>query len=309
MRPFVIRTLAFIALQAAIFVAVWRACPRRDDHYAAATRDKRIHLATAASPRVVFVGGSSVSFGFDSRVFAGTDYTPVNMGHNRSLGLSFMLRQAAAGMNKGDVVVVSPEYELLWGEPVDAALVTHLEHDPQSAAYVDIRTGQRLCDAGLSWIAGKLRCALHQVSTDPVLLFSRASFDDSGDFVAHRGKPRRGGAPLVTQWPEPDAVDIDDALAELEAFAQTCREVEARCVLAFAPLRASVYADNRALVDGVAERVMAAAVLPVVLTARQARYPDDAFFDAGPHLTESAARNRTQRLAEQLGISTPPTDF
>lgn len=300
MRHFVIRALAFAALQAVVLWWVWSACPRDDEHYAAASTDKRRRLATASSPRIVFVGGSSASFGFDSRVFASSGYTPVNLGHNRGLGLSFMLEQAAAGLREGDVVIVSPEYELLWTAGVDDTLITHIEHDPPSLAYVDWQTGRRLCDAGLPWLARKLRCALHQLPTDPQLLFSRHSFDASGDFAAHRGHPPRMHDPLWPPWPDPAALDVEAALDQLDAFARRCRNVGARCGFAFAPLRRARYEAGRESIAVLEARLEARASLPVVLNPADGVHPGDAFFDAGPHLVESAARHRTERLRKAL---------
>ena len=66
--------------------------------------------------------------------------------------------QVESELRAGDVVVVSPEYSLLWGEGVDETIITHLEHDPAGLRHLDLATSRRLCDAGLVWIARKLRC-------------------------------------------------------------------------------------------------------------------------------------------------------
>ncbi len=300
MRKFIIHALCFAGLQALVLSWIWFACPHDDDHYAAASTDKRLRLAKARSPRIVFVGGSSTSFGFDSRVFAGGRYTPVNLGHNRGLGLSFMLRQAGAGMRDGDVVVVAPEYALLWTPGVDDTLITHLEHDPPSVAYVDWQTGRRLCDAGLPWLARKLRCALHQIPTDPQLLFSRASFDEFGDFAAHRGRAPRMHEPLYPPWPQLASLDIEASVHELQRFSRRCAQVGARCVFAFAPLRQARYEQGREVIAEIEAELEARVPLPIVLRAADGVHPGDDFFDAGPHLVESAAHRRTVRLRDAL---------
>jgi len=300
MRGFLLRALTFVALQMLIGVAVWFGCPRQSDHYAAASIDKRQRLASAPSPRIVFVGGSSTSFGFDSRVFGDTKYTSVNMGHNRGLGLPFMVRQAAAGLRQGDLVIVSPEYELLWGEGSDRTLITHIEHDPACARYLNFETTQRLMDGGLIWLALKLRCALHNSATDPVLLFTRSSFDASGDFAAHRGKPRRPHTAALGGWPEADALNAQPAIAELNWMADRCDEVGARCVFAFAPLREErhqIAADSARRLEAL---IRAGSRLAVVLSIEDSLHPGSEFFDIGAHLVESAATSRTQQLRRVL---------
>lgn len=296
MLRFVRDVLFFLALQGIVLAWIWHACPRRDDHYAAATIDKRRLLAQTPPPRVIAVGGSSVSFGFDSRPWLGGGLAPVNMGHDRGLGLPFMLAQVRDALAPGDLVVVSPEYELLFRPAIDGSVITYLEHDPSSVRYIGFDTGRRLCDQTLPWIARKLRCALHQVSTDPQLLFSRASFDEYGDFAAHRGLPPRPHRPLPIDWPSPETMDVDRAIALLDDFAAHCRVVGAHCVFAFAPLRRSEYDSARASADRLDERFAATLDLPIVLSVAAAVVPDADFFDAGPHLTEPAARRRTVRL-------------
>lgn len=300
MTRFVRDVLLFLALQGAVMAWIWRVCPRRDDHYAAATIDKRRLLAETPPPRIIAVGGSSVSFGFDSRLWLGRGLEPVNMGHDRGLGLPFMLAQVRGTLDAGDVVVISPEYELLFDPAIDGSVITYLEHDPPSLRYVDLDTARRLCDDGLPWIGRKLRCALHQATVDPQLLFSRASFDEHGDFAAHRGQPPRTHQPLPISWPSPASMDVARSVALLDDFGAHCRVVGARCVFAFAPLRRSDYEAAMASADRLGELITATLDLPIVLSIEAAIAPDADFFDAGPHLTEEAARRRTSRLQAAL---------
>lgn len=300
MTRFIRDVLLFLALQGIVFTWVWRACPRREDHYAAATIDKRLLLAATPPPRIIAVGGSSVSFGFDSRQWLGSGLAPVNMGHDRSLGLRFMLAQVRGALAAGDVVVISPEYELLFDPDIDGSLITYLEHDPTSIRYIGLHTARQLCDQGLSWIGRKLRCALHQATTDPQLLFSRTSFDAHGDFAAHRGQPPRPHEPLSTPWPAPSTMDVTRSIELLDDLAGHCRAVGARCVFAFAPLRRSQYDAATASARRLDELVANEIDLPIVLSVEQATAPDEDFFDAGPHLVEDAARRRTARLRAAL---------
>ena len=300
MRRFVLQLLAFVALQGAIAAWVLGACPRPADHYAAATGDKRRRLEGCAQPRIVFVGGSSVAFGFDSRVAVREGFNPVNMGHNRSLGLRFMLGQVRAELQPGDLVVVSPEYELLWKAGVDSTLINHLEYDPASLAAVDVDTGRRLLDKGLPWLSRKLRCAAHQVSTAPPIAYNRQAFDETGDFASHRGTAPTPFQWSASSWPEPHEVRLDAAIEQLAGFAASCEAAGARCVFAFSPLRQPQFEANAATVRHVAAQVEARAGLEVVLSLDDALHPARDYFDAGPHLLPEAATARTERLMRSL---------
>ena len=300
MRRFVLEMLVFVLLQAVVAAAVWQACPRREDHYAAATGDKRRRLEGCGSPRLIFVGGSSAAFGFDSRVAAEAGFEPVNMGHNRSLGLRFMLGQVRDELREGDVVVVSPEYELLWKAGVDSTLVTHLEYDPASLRAVDYDTGRRLFDRGLPWVSSKVRCALHQVSTAAPIGYSRDAFDDYGDFASHRGTPAREHTFEAVRWPSEAAVDVDASIDVLRSFAEDCRDAGARCVFAFSPLRRGQFDANEATVRRAAREVREGSGLDVVIDLEHAVYPHADYYDPGPHLMPAAATLRTRALIEAL---------
>lgn len=300
MRRFVFEVLAFLLLQLSLLAAVWWQCPRDPEHYAAAAIDKRHRITEAGSPRLIVVGGSSVSFGIDSRVIAQRGWVPVNMGHNVGLGLSFMLAQVEAHLRTGDVVVVAPEYSLLWRGPADASLVTLLEHDPSSVRYLDGPACGRIVEGGFRWLGDKLRCALEGRTTDPEIFYSRRSFDETGDFVLHRGQPRRPHEPLPMGWPAEPSADFGRALERLETFADRCDDTGARCVFAFAPLRQDHFDAHAEEIARLRQRLGEGMRLPVVLEPNESVYPGAQFYDAGEHLVEEAAAARTRALLDAL---------
>lgn len=302
MRSFVRDVLVFVSIQALIFAGVWQMCPREPDHYLSAAIDKRKRIAELPGPRVVLVGGSSVAFGFDSRVIESRGLSAVNMGHSMGLGLDFMLSQSAAHLRADDLVVVAPEFALLWKQPTDASLLTVLEQDPQSARYLDGPACGRLLDGGLRWFGNKLRCALHQVSTDAQSTHGRSSFDERGDFVAHRGHDPTGGEPLLVRWPESLGAGFEHAVEQLDAFGHKCEAVGAHCVLAMQPLRPDEFESGGATLREIERRLRAEQRLPLVIEAEDSVWPASSFFDPGPHLGGEAATERTRRLLDALGI-------
>lgn len=299
MRRFVTELLVFFLVQACIAYVVLRACPRRPDHYAAASIDKRERLQTAPSPRIVLVGDSAIAFGVDSRMFEPWGYAPVNMGHNRSLGLAFMLAQVEDELRPGDVVVVSPAYSLLWTDGVDETLITHLEYDPYCFRHVDVDVSRRLLDHGLVWAARKLRCAVHGLHTQAPIQYSRWAFDERGDFVAHRGAAPSEDMALPVRWP-PRVPDLSEALELLDRFHAHCEAADALCFFAFPPLRAEAHAEAEALVAAIEAEIATRCPLPIVLRAVDAVYSSTAFLDAGTHLTGEGARVHTRRLMAGL---------
>ncbi len=311
MRRFIVHALAFAAVQTAILVALWRACPDSPDHYMAATIDKHARLRAAASPRLIFVGGSSVAFGIDSSAFAPLALEPVNMGLSASLGLPFMLGEVAPELRAGDVVVVAPEPELYWLGSKDDAIWAVLQRRPASLrclAAAGPRAIAEVPDQALHFVARKIRCAAHQMTTDSELpgVYRRSSFDAVGDLVAHRGLAPKQEAMLDKPWPAPDTLDFDHAIAALQHFATRCEQVGARCFITWAPLREAQFVGGAELFAAIEARVRDEVALPMLETPRELTFPNEAFFDRGMHLTGDAAKRRSTRLAERLTAALAP---
>ena len=96
-------------------VVIIRQKPVDYSGYAAAIIDKMQILADAGSPKIVFIGGSSLAFGLDSQeIEKNTGITVVNMGLHANLGLRFMTEQVKEYLAPGDIVVISPEYEYFY---------------------------------------------------------------------------------------------------------------------------------------------------------------------------------------------------
>jgi hypothetical protein len=100
---------------------------------------KKEILAKTPSTKIVFVGGSNLLAGLDSKlVQEKLHYNVVNMGLYQGFGISFLLEQAKQYINSGDIVVIIPEYTLLliddWFWPFDDhAIKWSLALSPASA--------------------------------------------------------------------------------------------------------------------------------------------------------------------------------
>ncbi|MFO7561032.1 MAG: hypothetical protein R6X02_00185 [Enhygromyxa sp.] len=305
MRRFVVHVLIFALIQAAILAIAWRSCPDDPDHYMAATLDKHARLRSAESPRLIFVGGSSVGFGIDSREFESLGLAPVNMGLNATLGIPFMLAEVEGQLRRGDVVVIAPETRLYWTSARDDAIWAILQRRPASLrclAAAEPRAIADMLDQGLHFFARKLRCAAHQVSSDASLptIYRRSGFDEVGDFVAHRELSPKYEEAIDGVWPEVETLELERSIAALQRFAASCERVGARCFLTWSPVRELQFASGAELFAQLEARLRAEVDLPLLERPEDLAHPEAAFFDRGPHLTGAAARDRSRRLAARL---------
>src|SRR4051812_36376231 len=75
--------------------------------------------AAQHKPRVVILGGSGALFGVDAELMERKLGVPcVNLAVHAGLGTRYLLARARRDLRPGDVVVLTPEYQL-WDEPPD----------------------------------------------------------------------------------------------------------------------------------------------------------------------------------------------
>ena len=215
MKRFLSLIAVFALLQAGVFaVLVLLSLP--PDNLHAAAIDKERLLRDAPSPRVVLVGGSAMAFGVDSEALAedlGGDYRVVNMGLHAGLGLDFLLNETLDGLREGDVVVISPEYDIVWpDQPSHLEIAEVLRFQPSAYRYVEAR---HWAPTIRSAILEQPPVVLHDVAVNalrnqlPALgsggVYWRSSFDGNGDnrsavsFRAPTSRPPRSWRPSQSQ--------------------------------------------------------------------------------------------------------------
>ena len=86
--------------------------PRASDSLLFAHKQKDHLLQHAESPRMIFVGGSNLSFGLNSKIIEDElDVNPINTGIHALIGLQYMFRNTIQYIKEGDVVVLALEYQ------------------------------------------------------------------------------------------------------------------------------------------------------------------------------------------------------
>ncbi len=79
--------------------------------------EKNKLLETTPVPRIIFVGGSNLSFALDCQMIKDSlSLNPVNTGIIANIGLKYMLKNTLKYIRTGDIVVVSPEYQQFYGD-------------------------------------------------------------------------------------------------------------------------------------------------------------------------------------------------
>ena len=315
MRSFIIKLLAFGALQVAVLIALALIYDPGDQTYHASTIDKHGRLERLASlagqagqpgRRLILVGGSNLSFCLRSELIRDQlDVQPVNMAVQASLGLEFILREVEGQLGPSDVVVVSLEYaQYFYRTEEILTLARLLEQRPESRAFVELDgyLFKMASDRAHDYVRHMVRRTLSDLAgrqDSGSRLYSRGSFNEYGDMVAHLDRPPK---PLkVGGRPGPDAERFAHAVADrLDQLHDTARRAGARVLLFHPPVAATQYdrlAPDLAMLTRVLDRDLD---VPQLDRIDEMRYPDALFFDTVYHCNREGATRRTELLIERL---------
>lgn len=93
------------------------ATPRATTSLLFGKKQKDSLLQYIAPPRIIFVGGSNLSFGLNSQMIRDSlKLFPINTSIHLAIGLIYMMDNILPFIRNGDIVVVSPEYNHFYGD-------------------------------------------------------------------------------------------------------------------------------------------------------------------------------------------------
>ena len=336
MRRFVIRLMLFLLLQgllASLILPAALSQPRPG--YLAALDDKLELVRTVESPRVIFVGGSSVAFGIDSQVFEqGLGQPAINLGLHGALGLDFYLRIVEQHCQPGDMIVLLPEYAML----SDRHMMTTehmrrlLRNCPSAFRYLtgNRSSGKQFLDTmalseigywtqrGIDVQTRRLRqfSKRHSIvsrpstrlvrkpsaaadSRDNPSVYRRNSFNSHGDMVGHHGLE---SLPLEEStaslpWSEDG---LRESVQRLNRCAAICRQRGAEVIFSYAPLINDYWSNSQGQIVRLHTILEQSLEMPLVNRPQDTVFPRSEFFDSVNHLSESAQQARSQILLRGL---------
>ena len=113
MKKFIIKVISFILplILAVILAFLLPTTPRASKSFLLSANKKDSLLQNVPAPRIIFVGGSNLSLGLNSKLIKDSLHlNPVNTALHAQIGLKFMMDNTLQYIKKGDIIVLVPEY-------------------------------------------------------------------------------------------------------------------------------------------------------------------------------------------------------
>jgi hypothetical protein len=322
MKRFLVKIGLFGGLHAALVGTVlWvyaRQFPPGESFYAAGL-DKHRLLETRSSPRMIFVGGSSMALGLDSGLVAGQfGFQPINMGLNLEVGLQFMLDEVARSVRRGDIVILSPEYHAFQKhyQAAPEYVARLVECRPALLGSLPFSTTQRLLDRGYLQHLGSVLRVVLKLNTEDVLWDGyvtaynhRRAFNENGDVVTHHGvdtSKLRRGSPLRFTFAAPELAEA--AIEHLNQFQVTCVRRGARVFFSHPPYELKYFELYRPALDRLEAMLQTKLAVPMLDSPQGMVFPSEEIFDVEYHLNWKGKVHRSERMVEGLRKVLPKTE-
>ncbi len=263
--------------------------------------DKNNLLKNTPSPRIIFIGGSNLSFGLNSeKIKDSLNINPINTGIHASIGLKYMLASTIDYIRENDIILISPEYQEFYNDYADGEielLSIIIDVAPQTIHLLDFNQYYKLIkyipDITKSKIAFFEKASN---SNDTIVgIYERKSFNSFGDVYKHWNLQKQNVKPFSAIKGKLD-VDVFNSLIN---FKKTVYNKKAKLYITFPCYQDSSFKNAIVQIKEVEQKLKECGFN---LLSNPERYciPDSLIFNSPYHLVKKGVVLRTNLLIEDL---------
>lgn len=272
--------------------------PRVSKSYIFGKIGKDSLLKKVPKPRLVFIGGSNLSFGINSKMLRDSlKINPINTGIAGNIGLLFMLESTLQYIQPGDIVIVSPEYEQFFGRYAygsEELLRTILDVSPKDWRKLNIDQCINILPYFVKFAVSKIMPGEYiDIKEDP--LYGVNSFNEFGDVNKH-WKMEKPTLPFSTGISGHLNYKV---IVELQKFKDEVEQKKATLFIGFPGIQLASYNNSKDQITEVASELKEKG-FPLLGTPERYVMPESLVFDTAYHLTEDGMEYRTRLIIEDL---------
>ena len=273
------------------------------DSYYAELGAKLDRLKDTDGKKVVVIGGSSVAFGIDSKLFERETGLPlVNFGLYASIGLKPMLDLSLGELGGGDIVVIAPEYD----PQMFSSYVGYdsLLKSSESSPEIPVKLG-------LGYVTGLFGNLTAHISAKRVLasspavsegVYSLSAFDEYGDIVYPREKNIMDGGYSKDNMPtvKPSLVTSDFA-DMINDYVKKASLRGATVYFGFAPVNElTLTSSERTKAGDLTDELEARLHCRVIQNIKEHIMDAGYFYDSNYHMNDTGMVYNTMLLVDDI---------
>ncbi|MDR2810272.1 MAG: hypothetical protein LBB84_06915 [Tannerellaceae bacterium] len=266
----------------------------KSSFYSAIQKDSL--LANVDSPRMIFIGGSNISFGLNSQMIKDSlNINSINTGISAGLGLKFMLENTAQYVKEGDIIIAPLEY-VHYTNDYDYCSETLLriimDVNKGYLRLLNFRQTLRLLPLVLNYINSKLRLSAYfNFEIDPI--HSINSFNAYGDEYAHWNMENRNFEPYgrLNEFNR-------QIIGKIKNFEKTVEQKGATFYITYPSYMDKSFYESEDIIADIQSELEKN--FKVLGTPERYMMSDSLMFDTSYHLNKKGLEIRTVRLIEDI---------
>jgi hypothetical protein len=307
MKKFLIGILLFSVIVIALFAFPVFCLPNKqfDQSILAAIPDKHTMLEHTAAPRIIFVGGSSVSMGINSQKVSAYFHIPViNDATALWPGLKFMVNDLKPYIRKNDIIVLSPEYNCFdmsnnqcGFEGYEGLIAIVCNIVPQEKNLIDLKQWMHLLAYVPHYAASQVNNeVIHGGNVNTVGL-GRHDYNSYGDLYVHWNWAK---VPFKAEEKCTGDEKVNaDAINFLCDFNQYIHSKQATLFILPPPLQDTSFFNQQYIINKIITQFKERR-LPLIASPERYMLEDKYFNDLEYHLTKAGVDRRTDMVIQDL---------
>jgi hypothetical protein len=271
---------------------------RNPDNFVATLLDKHRRLDSLNGPRIILGGGSNVAFGLSSEKIEEQFNIPtINLGLHAGFGLDFILNELKQVMHEGDIVIISPEYQLELDGDYGLKKLASLYYPPAQTYYKQspIHELEAIIDDSRKKLF-RYVFERKKLPSKGVSIYSRSAFDVYGGINA----PFLDSKNTVSDEKSILSYSFWDGIKQIREFSAYAKQKNIQVLFLYPPYPDSEFEPNKKVIEKLANDIVANSSTLVIGKPEDFVFNDRYFFDSIYHLNKVGKQKRTQKLIDAL---------
>lgn len=309
MKHFIFKLIYLSFLFVCINVLVLSTIPKDKNSYLCEYLRKIDLVDSISQPRIIFIGGSNVAFGIDSkRIIDSLNCNVINFGLHAGIGIRYPLEDYLNYAKKGDIVVLQIEYAHYYGgdnsNPVTFSnLMVATGWRNVSNLTMDQMTKLRgLCSVSLGRLIALIKYPITNSFDTPSknlkFRYTLSGFNNYGDEISHFGYPSEV-ASYYNYNNDKKNKHVNEGFIKWLSKTLNLIEKKGAKVILIPPACTRTYftiAYNRNI-----EEALKSINYPYLVAPSFMTLDDDCFFDAPYHINRNGNNQNTTKIIKLLG--------
>ena len=300
MKKFLLRTSGFLLILLLLIIIGFflPATPYASQSLLFSERHKDSLLMNVEQPRVIFVGGSNLSFGIDSKMVKDSLHlNPINTGIHTSIGLKYMMDNTLQHIQKGDIVILVPEYILFYRDyNYMMEELVRMITDVNKSNYKLFSTKQFM--GALRYIPKTVLSRFNplEYKMQNTSVYGIDSFNEYGDACTHWSMEKQPFNPFVAI--DENALN-EEVLLKIKQFQTDVANLGGVVYLSFPGYQTTSFLNS----EGAIKKMEKACInegITILGTPERYMIPDSLLFNSPYHLNRQGVTHRTLLIIEDL---------